>query len=137
MVQGARTWTLYAQQADYEVAANICAAKGQLLPSVHSAVDSLALGALAAKNQQWGAGLTSVNGVLWLGLKFNSDLGLYRWQNGSPVDWLPSGINQTQPPAGKECMAVMGDGTWAPVSCGRLPASLCAKPEVTHLKHVP
>jgi hypothetical protein len=116
------TWTLLTAQADYGAAVSICGAHGMHLASVHSPEDNAALAGLASKYPKWGAGVAA-NGSVLVGLRFNASMATYVWQDGSELDWSHSSINATQAPAGRECVAVLADGSWRPTSCTAAPAS--------------
>jgi hypothetical protein len=127
VMQGNRTWTLYRAQADYAAAADICSSQGLQLVSLHSADDNAALAALAAQYPNWSAGF-AVNGTILLGLRFNATAQAYVWQDASRGDWSPFGSKGLPPPPeGKECVAILADGWWQPVSCTRLPASFACQ----------
>jgi hypothetical protein len=127
VMHGNRTWTLYTAQADYAAATDICSSQGLQLVSVHSAADNAALAALAAKHPKWSAGF-AVNGTLLLGLRYNASSQAYAWQDGSRGDWSPFGTEgMPAPPAGKDCVAILADGWWQPVSCTRLPGSFACQ----------
>jgi hypothetical protein len=127
VMQGNRTWTLYTVQADYAAAADICNSQGLQLVSVHSAADNAALAKLAAQHPKWSEGF-AVNGTLLLGLRYNASMQAYEWQDGTRGDWSPFGSKGLpMPPDGKECVVILQDGWWQPISCTRLPASFACQ----------
>jgi hypothetical protein len=94
---------------------------------VHSADDNAALAALAAKHPKWSAGF-AVNGTLLLGLRYNDNTQAYAWQDGTRGYWSPFGNRSLPPPPeGKDCVFILADGWWQPVSCTRLPASFACQ----------
>jgi hypothetical protein len=125
-----RTFTLFTAQADFTAASTICAGHGPQLASVHSAEDNAALAGLAARDPKWSGG--RIGGSMLLGLRYNASG--YTWQDGTAVDWAPDGFDLTQPPPAapvvgysRHCVLVLSDGSWAPISCTRQPASFACQ----------
>ncbi|KAF6263542.1 hypothetical protein COO60DRAFT_414972 [Scenedesmus sp. NREL 46B-D3] len=133
-MHGDRTFTLFTAQADYTAASTICAGHGLQLASIHSAADNAALASLAAKDGKWSGG--HIGGSMMLGLRYNASS--YTWLDGTDVDWAPEGFDLTQPPPAaavigysRHCVVVLSNGTWAPISCTRQPASFACQHTLT------
>jgi hypothetical protein len=129
-MQGSHTFTRFTAQADYTAASTICAGHGLQLASVHSAEDNAALADLAAQDPRWSGG--HIGGSMLLGLHYSA--GSYTWQDGSAVDWAPDGFDLTQPPPSapvtglsRHCVVLLSNGSWAPISCTRQPASFACQ----------
>eukprot|EP00883_Tetradesmus_obliquus_P016259 jgi/Sobl393_1/9451/SZX66050.1 len=130
VMHGDRTFTLFTAQADFEAAASICASHGLQLASAHAADDNAALAGLAAQDRKWSGG--HIGGSMLLGLRYNGSS--YAWQDGTDVDWAPDGFDLTQPPPAapvtgysRHCVVVLSNGSWAPISCTRQPASFACQ----------
>jgi hypothetical protein len=129
-MHGDRTFILFTAQADFAAASTICAGHGLQLASVHSAEDNAALAGLAARDPKWSGG--RIGGSMLLGLRYNASG--YSWQDGTAVDWAPDGFDLSQPPPAasvtgynRHCVLVLSDGSWAPASCTRQPASFACQ----------